>query len=267
MSEIKLPIPPQNYELIRDRIASILYIELENQWVLTYDRDLMLPVWVERTIPFDHTEAPCVNVSLASGVFDNEDGRGSDGTYQFNIDVFAKAAQAGTMNGDQLATMKVHKILGKCRAILKNNAYIRLSFTPPSISRTTVSSLAIAEAGKKDAEHVMMGRLVFTVRVPEDVELKTANLIDGYDTAVKMLLTDKGYVFSGDNPDIPPPTCAPVTITINGVAYAVIASGVTRDINIEYLNGTQVPVTFDYETVLVPNPGGGGSAVWQSLWP
>jgi len=266
MTAIVNAIPPQNFELIRDKIAEILYLEIENQWILTYDNDLRLAVWVERTIPFDHTEMPAINVSLASGSYDNDSPKSSDGTYLYNIDVFTKSAKVGTTNGDQLAAIKMQRLLGVCRAIMRNNAYFVLGFAQPSLSNTKVTSLLINDASNhKDAEHVMMGRMVFSVRVPETVELKVANLIEGSDTAVKMSLTDKGYVFTGDQPEIPPDTCSPVTITINGIAYAVVASGETIDIPIEYESGSEVPITLDYETVIVPDPG--GSADWVELWP
>jgi len=267
MAIIINPIPTQNFEKIRDRIALILFTEFENQYFLSYDNDLNLPVWVERTLAFDHTEAPAINVSLASGNFDNKDQRAEDGTYLYNIDVYTKAKSiegADINGGDQRATIKLHRLLGMCRAILEHPDYFRLLFPPPSISNVKVVSLAFADPGKQDAENVMMGRLVFSVRVPETVELKVANLIDGYDTAVKMDLTDSGYVFSGNQPDIPPDTCEPVTININGVLYAIVDPGDTKEINIEYLSGGTVPVSFDYETVIVPD---GDLPTWGNLWP
>lgn len=265
ISKILLPIPPQKFELIRNRIAEILYIEIENQWVLSYDADLIIPVWVERTVPYDHNEAPCINVNLANGNYDNKDATIVDGTYQYNIDCYTKAKANGVDGGDKLATIKLHRLLGVCRAILENQAYFNLAFDQPYIGHTEVSSLSIAEPGNKDADHVMMGRLTFTVRAPETSELKEANLIEGYDTSVKLLLTDKGYVFSGDNPYIPPDTCEPVTITINGVDYDVVASGTTKDIIMQYESGAEVPWTNDYGIVVIPDPG--GSADWSELWP
>ncbi len=111
----------------------------------------------------------------------------------------------------------------------------------------------------------MMGRLILSVRVVETVRLQDYSLLEGFDTAVKLSLTDKGYVFSGDTPYIPPDTCEPVLITINDEYYASVASGTNLNIPIEYENGSAVPVLFEYGTVIIPNPG--GSLAWQSLWP
>lgn len=267
-AKILNPIPQQNYELVRDRIAEILFTELENQYFLTYNQDFNIAaVWVERSSPFDHTECPTVNVSFGTGSFDNKDNKNIDGTYLFNIDCFtkAKATEGQSINGgDQRSTLKLHRLMGLVRAILSNPQYNTLSFAKPSISNVHVVSMDIADS-KSDSENVAMGRVVLSVRIPEVCELKSANVIDGTDTAVKMNLTDKGYVFTGSNPIIPPDTCDPATIYINGVYYTIISSGSTQNIIVEYANGNPVSVSFDYDKLIIPDDT--GAAIWGELWP
>ncbi|MCK4522102.1 MAG: hypothetical protein KAU20_05995, partial [Nanoarchaeota archaeon] len=85
-----------------------------------------------------------------------------------------------------------------------------LGFVPPFISNTHVETIAIADPKRNDdGNHIMMGRLTFVVRAPDEVETLEANLIDGYDTQVKIGVTDQGYIYSGDNIPVPTPTCEP----------------------------------------------------------
>jgi uncharacterized protein YcnI len=43
-----------------------------------------------------------------------------------------------------------------------------------------------------------MGRLIFSVEVPEGMELAVPMLLAGYDTRIKMGDTDRGYYYSGN---------------------------------------------------------------------
>lgn len=195
MARIQGTIPQQNFELVRDRIGEIITDELESQ-VLFYNPDLDATVYVERTDPIDKTELPVVIVSLATGNYDNKDVKSTDGTYTYNVDVFTRAKTSADQEGDQRSMFSLHRLLGVIRYILDNPIYKTLGFANPMISRVAVQSLNIAEPGKQDAASVMMGRLTVTVRVPETVNLLPASLLAGYETSVKLQLTDKGYVFT-----------------------------------------------------------------------
>lgn len=192
-------IPSQEFELVRDRVAEILIDELANQAALSYDEDLEVNVFVERSIPFDKTELPAINVSLAQGEFDNKKAPNLDGNYIYNIDVHTSAKSNEEDQGDSRASVKLHKILGKCRAIIENPIYRTLGFNKPSISRVFFSQMDIADPGKQDALNTQMGRLILNVRVPEGVSLLAAGLIEGYDTKVKIGTSSVGYAYIGEN--------------------------------------------------------------------
>ena len=82
---------------------------------------------------------------------------------------------------------------------MEDARYKTLAFAPPSIERTTVKGIAIAEPdNKQDAISGVFGRLTFEVRVPETVDLLQVNIIEGSDTSVKMEETDKGYMYTAD---------------------------------------------------------------------
>ena len=193
-------IPAQAFETVRNRIAVILGDELEGQLVLAGDYDNDAEVYVERFVAFDKTELPCINVALDRGSYDGQVQGQSDGTYLFNVDVYHHAKTTGTDNderGDTLAMLKLSRLMGICRAILENPKYKTLAFTPPFVINRHVVSIAIANVDNKDAVNAVMGRLVVSVKVPETTEVITPGEIEGMDTTVKLVLTDKGYRYEG----------------------------------------------------------------------
>lgn len=201
MSIITGVIPPQAFEVIRDRVGEILADELANQFTLTANASLNPPVEVERYRAVDATELPLLVVNVARGSYDNKHAITSDGTYLYNIDGYVRGASSSGQDGDNLASITLQRILGICRAILENPGYKTLGFAPPFIERVFVQEIGIAEPERTDKENIMMGRLTLLVRVPEDVELITPVDLDVFSTQVKLEETEKGYIFTG--PDIP----------------------------------------------------------------
>lgn len=198
MAILTQKIPAQNFELIRDRIATILADEISAQSLIApLTPELNATVFLERFVPFDKTDMPCVNVVFASGQYENQNTLTADAIYTYNIDVYAKAKSTLTDGGDKLATIKLHSIIGIIRAILENPAYRTLAFAAPSLQRVTVNDIAIEQPqNTQDGSSVIMGRLTFNVSVCESVQLKTANNIAGWETSVKMNETETGYQFS-----------------------------------------------------------------------
>jgi len=198
MALLTQKIPEQNFELVRDRIAEILADEISAQsLIVPLTPELNATVFVERFVPFDKTDIPCVNVVFANGNYDNQNTLTADGLYKYNIDVYAKAKSTTIDGGDKLASIKLHRLLGICRAILENPQYRTLAFAPPSLQRTTVVDIAIEQPqNTQDGSSVIMGRLTFDVSVCEGAQLKTANNISGWETSVQMDETPQGYQFS-----------------------------------------------------------------------
>lgn len=237
MSKINYVIPSRSFEIVRNRIAEILVDELEHQYYLTSNEDINATVFVERSNAIDPSEMPLVNVSLARGSYDNQHIAFTDGTYPFHIDVYTKSPTTEEGSGDSLANFKLQKLIGIISAILNDTQYVTLGFERPFIERTTITEFNIAEPSRTDKENTAMGRIVFTVRVPENVEKLDANLIAGYDTQVKLGLTDKGYIFSGNNIPVPPVTKG--TVTVNDEVYGTV--GVGETINVEVVDTNGVP--------------------------
>ena len=189
-------ISPQAFELVRDRIGEILTSELAAQADFTYGEIPDLTVYSERFIPFDNTELPAINISLSRGLLDSQTAIQSDGAYRFNVDVHTLSPSSEGSPGDSEAMHKLHRLIGVVRAILEDPIYKTLGFVPPFVMNRHVEEIAIADPDPQDTASVVMGRLIFVVRVPETVNLIVPNLISGYETNVKLALTDKGYVFS-----------------------------------------------------------------------
>lgn len=252
MSVIENVIPQQAFERIRDRIGSILLDEINHQVLISYDNEIEAGVYIERFVPFDKTEMPAINVTLARGSYDNKNSISADGTYNYSIDVYTSAKSSDAKKGDSLSAVRLHRLLGICRAILENPQYKTLGFAAPFIARVSVVDINIAEPIKQDAISVIMGRLTLAVRVPENVELITPRLIEGYDTTVKLGLTNKGYQFSGDNDTTP---LTEGNVTVNNIFFSVVEEGGTLNIVVVNQDGDPVGEKIGNEWV-VPLSGG-----------
>jgi len=133
-----------SFEFVRDRIGAILADELPSQATLQADSNLNVKgVYIERFVPFSHTDCPCVNVSLDLGEYSSFTRQRQDGTYQFFIDVYEKSATTDGNRGDYLANVKLQKLANICRAILSHHKYTTLAFAPPFIEHTEVKNIRI----------------------------------------------------------------------------------------------------------------------------
>lgn len=199
MPKISQIILPQNYEFVRDRIAEILTDELDHQLALTGDYDLDVLVDVERSTPFDESELPAVNVSLDLGSWGNKHQGSVAGTYIFNIDCITSSKSTQDKAGDVAASVKTQRIAGLCRAILEDPLYKTLGFTAGFVIRTFCNDMKFGTAGSPDAKNTIVSRITFNVQVSETSKLTIPNLIEGYDTTVKIDNTSKGYFYQGEN--------------------------------------------------------------------
>lgn len=200
---ITVEIKSRNFELVRDRMGLILYNEFEFQDYISTDPFFQRPIIkVERSVAFDMTEMPLINVSLSHGTYENKDVQKTDGSYTFNIDCYTKGKDEEfngvIIPGDALAALRLEKMLGIVQAIFDNPVYMTLNFARPSVSRVTVENINVRDAEKEkgDAENTAMGRVQVSVLVPEVNDLITPSALESYKTSVKLGLTDKGYMFN-----------------------------------------------------------------------
>lgn len=198
MSVITTVIQPQAFERVRDQIGAILKVEITNQFFRGGDYLFAdAEVWRERLIHFDHTELPAVNVMFAGGPFSNQDAKQTEGTYNYYVDCYTKAKASADAMPDILAMVKLHRLMGVCRAILMDARYITLGFQAPFISNRNIQQMVIGDPSKMDATTSVFGRLVVSVRMREIVDLKTVPIIQDFLSNIRLVLTDKGYIWEG----------------------------------------------------------------------
>jgi hypothetical protein len=201
MPQITTAIGEQAFELIRARIAEILADELPNQASLNSDTELNATVFIERLARPEPKETPLVNVSLLKGRYNNQDQTKADGVFDFSVDAYTKSkGDAGSdsdKRADSKAIFKLQRLLGVCRSILNDSRYKTLGFAPGFIGWRQVTDIEISP-DTIGAESLVMGRIIISVRAIDKGTDLSPLLIKGYDTYVKLNLSDSGYFYSGN---------------------------------------------------------------------
>lgn len=195
MSVISEIIPAQSFEIIRDRIGEIISDEMSNQYVLTADEELNVSVWVERTVPFDPTELPAINILYDRTDFGGQHQGHADGSNIYYIDCYSSSKTKNLQRGDVLANKNLQRLMGVCMAIMNNAQYRTLGFAPPFVMRRKVASAGVAQPAHQDTRSMAMARIVLEVKVPETTSLVDAINIASYHTTTKLELTDKGHLY------------------------------------------------------------------------
>ncbi len=198
MSKLTEAILPQNFELVRDRIADILTIELAAQKVLQpTERALKkFELFTERSTPFDKSEDTIISVMFTSDDFENQDIQSVYGSVMYSIDCYSAAKSNENKNGSSVSRIKVGRILGIIRSILSAPAYYKLDFTENIIVHRSVKTIQMSDDdNNKDSFSVSMGRLSMLVKMAEDTEALTPQELNLYRTSVKIGDTDKGLLY------------------------------------------------------------------------
>lgn len=280
MSKIINKIEPRAFEIIRDVVASIVNDEVSSQFALGVTELAGVGVFLERKTPMQSAEMAMINVTMAStDPFSNYYPVSKDGNYNYHIDVYSRAKTTSEDSGYSLSAFKCHRILGVLDAVFSDDKYATLGLQKPSISRVQVSEILIHDASRDhDAESITMGRLILTVTAQELTEKVLRNIIEGADTQVKLGNTERGYIYSGDNIPIPPPTAPPgdvfnsestllgespsggsfvvpdSVLTVNGNAFDLLPATVSKDIIVKNDEGGTVGTVIGGE-IIVPSAG------------
>lgn len=202
MSVINGVIPPQTHEIIHDRIGEILKSEIENQYLLTYDKTFNVNIYKERHVPFHEAEVPVLNVLFERGDFMQQHQGQTKGDYRYHIEIVADAKTTDSKRGDELSAVKLQKLMGVVQYILEDPKYKTLGFAPPFIEHRFVENIWFAPDTKQDADYSLKGFVTFIVRAPRANALIEAQLIQGNTTNVKLDITDKGYLWILDSSEL-----------------------------------------------------------------
>ena len=167
-------IEKKNFELIRDRIGSILTAEIANQATIQVNPQTIellqsVKVFGERFNPFDESELPAINVFTFSGQFDNKHQTNVDGLYRYFIDFIGGMAANQDGTGTPYSSFKMQRLIGIVHHILESNQWMTLGFDSPRIiHRTLVNSFQrTQEEHTQDSGNLLMYRMVFDVKSSE----------------------------------------------------------------------------------------------------
>lgn len=196
---ITTEILPQAFEIIRDRIALVLKSELDNQANLFGDETLNVPMYIERVIPFDKSELVSINVSLSSGDEQDHSILTQDFDYVYFVDVVSnsksKVNPSGTITaGDNLGSLLMQKIYGKCRSILMNSLYLTLGFPRGFIQSQSVKGFEIGQPNNPDdSMFTNVLRFRVGVRATETNSDQSPHVIGDYESKFTVNDSEFGY--------------------------------------------------------------------------
>ena len=193
-------IPKQGFEIVRDLIGAILFVEINNQMKLLEECDV--DVYVGRTTPFQQSEQKMINVLLDSAGYDSSNQFSQHGDTKFYIDYYTTGKAHLSVNGGTVSTLDRDSFTGKIRYILQNHKYNTLSLPKKlgCIMNTDVLGFENFDtANAQDSSFVTMSRTTFTVRINEEQSVWESTEINTIFTDVRLNQSDNGYKYEKIN--------------------------------------------------------------------
>jgi hypothetical protein len=194
-------ISQSNFEAVRDRIASILKEEMDNQSLLhSNDLDYTADFYTERYVPVDKSEGNVIVVDIAGGTLSNQTPVTQSFECTYNIDIYTEGKETSSNTGYYNSSVKLHRLAGLVRHILQSPYYDRLNFSNGVIERRSVSKIDFANVNnEQDGSFSRMGRVTLTVNINEESNGITPIDAGGYDTVIKIEETEKGFKLTYNN--------------------------------------------------------------------
>lgn len=195
---IEHEIPRSNFEIVRDKIYSILLNETNNQVTAFYNTKCDgVTFFADRTVPIGKEEPVTINISLLKGKAGTAQFVGSqDFDIQYLISITTNAPSTNIKRGDKSSAELLHQWIGIVRYILMNPIYLNLDL-PGVVMRTQLSEFQIDVGLEKtiDSSNNQVGYLIFGVDLMEESEANPGVLFDQNETNVYIELTDMGYQY------------------------------------------------------------------------
>lgn len=195
MAKIVEIIPPSIFELIGDSIANILLEELSNQVLLTYDETIATNIFLERIVPPNESEFPCIFIGMASLDADPSRVTAGDGVITYFIDLYFQEIGNEEEVPGSIATRQMKRTAGLIRQILKNPSYLCLDFPRGIIGKTVVSRINIIDNMKQDTNNTVVGRITFEVSAIDKYELLRGTNWTRFTSVVNIGDTDAGHKY------------------------------------------------------------------------
>ena len=169
-AKITYAISNQNYELVRDKVAAILALELPNQATLNAESHIDASVFTERITSIDAQEKAVVNVILSRLELSNDTAFSQKNEMSIVVEVYTQAYDTANDRGDELAAMKNHRIAGIIRTVLMSRPYARLGFDAGFIENRTISEISrTIPRNQSDAANNVMTTISMQVKCVEDM--------------------------------------------------------------------------------------------------
>lgn len=193
MALINNIIQKQEFEVVLQKIASILFLEISQQITLQSLTD-QFELYVERSYPYDNSEDVMVNVSCESINYSDKNQKDVQGLTNYYIDVYTRGIETDALDGDFNTRNKLHKYIGFIRYILSYTGYKTLDTGFGVVGGVYVNSINFDNNdSNNEASFVRMARLSLSVRIYENQSLESGVELTGSDTITKLSQTDKGF--------------------------------------------------------------------------
>ncbi len=207
--EIKLTylIQSANFETVRNQIASILKLELDNQALLrgtgtpvVPNHDYTAEIYIERFTPVDKSEGNVIVVTVENCRFSQQTPVSQSNEVIYNIDVYCNGLETSDIEGYNDSSVRLQRLCGLIDHILMSPHYDRLGLANGIIEHREVSQIRFARVNdEQDSVYSRMARVDTLVKMNENQSGIEPVIASGYDTIIKIELTELGYKLTYNN--------------------------------------------------------------------
>jgi hypothetical protein len=206
-AKLTYQIPSSNFETIRNQIASVIKLELDNQAALRGVGNPIVPnpdytaeIYVERFTPVDKSEGNVIIISVENCRFNNQTPISQSNETLYSIDIYCNGIETLDIEGYKTSSIKLQRLCGLIRHILMSPYYDRLGLANGIIEHREVSQIRFARVNdEQDSVFSRMARMDVSVKMNENQNGIDPIIAGGYDTIIKIELTEKGYKLTYNN--------------------------------------------------------------------
>lgn len=202
LSEI---IGVQNFEVVANRIGSILLEEIHNQKTIQgFDDEI--EIFNERIEPFSKEQDVMITIAFREAEYAGQNTRDSQGEYIYFIDIFTSGWGEEEISPSIVSKNKLFRYVGLVRYILSSGKYLTLGFPPGMIGGKYIEKITLdtdysnfGNHSNYDGSYIRFARIMYKVRVQENQELWQGIELQGNTTNVTLDNTNQGTKFIFNN--------------------------------------------------------------------
>jgi hypothetical protein len=202
LSEI---IGVQNFEVVANRIGSILLEEIHNQKTIQgFDDEI--EIFNERIEPFSKEQDVMITIAFREAEYAGQNTRDIQGEYIYFIDIFTSGWGEEEVSPSIVSKNKLFRYVGLVRYILSTGKYLTLGFPPGFIGGKYIEKITLdtdysnfGNHSNYDGSYIRFARIMYKVRVQENQELWQGIELQGNTTNVTLDDTEQGTKFIFNN--------------------------------------------------------------------